>query len=386
MKKLSILGVTGSIGTQTLEVIRKSKDLFKLVGVSANKSVNEIKEIIKEFKPKYVAMMNEECAMEIKEFCIEEKLNINVYSGINGLITIATLEEIDIVVTSVVGMIGLEPTMAAIKAKKDIALANKETLVVAGELVMNAAKENGVKILPVDSEHSAIFQALRGNEQDTLKKIILTASGGPFRGKTIDELKAITVEDAINHPNWSMGKKISVDSATLMNKGLEVIEAHYLFNCPYENIQVVVHPQSIIHSMVEYTDSSIIAQLGSPDMKLPIQYALNYPERKESIANPIDFYEIATLNFEKPDRETFKCLDLAYEVGKKSGLWPTILNSANEVAVDLFLNRKIKFLDIVKIIQDSLENFNSETNVELTLENIINLDKAVRENIYNRYN
>jgi len=386
MKKLSILGVTGSIGTQTLEVIRKSKDLFKLVGVSANKSVNEIKEIIKEFKPKYVAMMNEECAMEIKEFCIEQKLNINVYSGINGLITIATLEEIDIVVTSVVGMIGLEPTMAAIKAKKDIALANKETLVVAGELVMNAAKENGVKILPVDSEHSAIFQALRGNEYDTLKKIILTASGGPFRGKTIDELKAITVEDAINHPNWSMGKKISVDSATLMNKGLEVIEAHYLFNCPYENIQVVVHPQSIIHSMVEYTDSSIIAQLGSPDMKLPIQYALNYPERKESVANPIDFYEIATLNFEKPDRETFKCLDLAYEVGKKGGLWPTILNSANEVAVDLFLNRKIKFLDIVKIIQDSLENFKGETNVELTLENIINLDKAVRENIYNRYN
>jgi 1-deoxy-D-xylulose-5-phosphate reductoisomerase len=386
MKKLSILGVTGSIGTQTLEVIRKSKDLFNLIGITANKSVKEIKEIIREFNPKYVGMMNEECAKEIEEYCTEQKLNTIVYSGIEGLIKIATLDEIDIVVTSVVGMIGLEPTMAAIKAKKDIALANKETLVVAGELVMKAAKENGVKILPVDSEHSAIYQALRGNEYDSINKIILTASGGPFRGRTIDELQKITVEDAINHPNWSMGKKISVDSATLMNKGLEVIEAHYLFDCSYENIQVVVHPQSIIHSMVEYKDASIIAQLGSADMKLPIQYALNYTERKEKIANSIDFYEIATLNFEKPNRETFKCLDLAYQVGKKGGLWPTILNSANEVAVDLFLNRKIGFLDIVKIIENSLEEFKSETSNELTLENIISLDKKVRKNIYNKYN
>lgn len=386
MKKLSILGVTGSIGTQTLEVIRKSKDLFKLVGITANKSVKEMKDIIKEFQPKYVAMMDEECAKEIEEFCIAHKLNINVYSGYQGLIKIATIEEIDIVVTSVVGMIGLEPTMAAINAKKDIALANKETLVVAGELIMNAAKENGVKILPVDSEHSAIFQALRGNEYKSLNKIILTASGGPFRGKIIGELEEITVEDAINHPNWSMGKKISVDSATLMNKGLEVIEAHFLFNCPYENIQVVVHPESIIHSMVEYKDASIIAQLGSPDMKLPIQYALNYPERKEAVANSIDFYEIATLNFEKPDRETFKCLDLAYQVGKKGGLWPTILNSANEALVDLFLKRKIKFLEIAKINEESLEYFKEYTSKELTLENIIKLDKVVREKIYNQYN
>ena len=386
MKKLSILGVTGSIGAQTLEVIRKSKDLFNLIGITANKSVKEIKEIIREFNPKYVGMMNEECAKDIEEYCKEQKLNTTVYSGIEGLIKIATLDEIDIVVTSVVGMIGLEPTMAAIKAKKDIALANKETLVVAGELVMKAAKENDVKILPVDSEHSAIYQALRGNEYDSINKIILTASGGPFRGRTIDELQKITVEDAINHPNWSMGKKISVDSATLMNKGLEVIEAHYLFDCSYENIQVVVHPQSIIHSMVEYKDASIIAQLGSADMKLPIQYALNYTERKEKIAKSIDFYEIATLNFEKPDRETFKCLDLAYQVGEKGGLWPTILNSANEVAVDLFLNRKIGFLDIVKIIENSLEEFKSETSNELTLENILSLDKKVRENIYNKYN
>ena len=372
MKKLSILGVTGSIGAQTLEVIRKSKDLFNLIGITANKSVKEIKEIIREFNPKYVGMMNEECAKDIEEYCKEQKLNTTVYSGIEGLIKIATLDEIDIVVTSVVGMIGLEPTMAAIKAKKDIALANKETLVVAGELVMKAAKENDVKILPVDSEHSAIYQALRGNEYDSINKIILTASGGPFRGRTID--------------NWSMGKKISVDSATLMNKGLEVIEAHYLFDCSYENIQVVVHPQSIIHSMVEYKDASIIAQLGSADMKLPIQYALNYTERKEKIAKSIDFYEIATLNFEKPDRETFKCLDLAYQVGEKGGLWPTILNSANEVAVDLFLNRKIGFLDIVKIIENSLEEFKSETSNELTLENILSLDKKVRKNIYNKYN
>ena len=268
-------------------------------------------------------------------------------------------------------------------AKKNIALANKETLVVAGELVMNEAKKNGVKILPVDSEHSAIFQALRGNDLNTLKKIILTASGGPFRGKNTDELKEITVEQALNHPNWSMGSKISIDSATLMNKGLEVIEAHFLFECDYDNIQVVVHPQSIIHSMVEYNDGSIMAQLGSADMRLPIQYALNYPERKEAVANTIDFYEISTLTFEKPDLDTFKCLDLAFKAGKRGGLMPTILNSANEVAVDLFLKKKISFLDIIKIIENSLQYFNEEIDKEVTLDNVINLDKKVREYIYN---
>ena len=335
MKKISILGVTGSIGTQTLDVVRNSDDI-KIIGISANSSTEKMKEIIKEFKPKYVAMMKEECAEELKEFCNENSFEIEVYSGLDGLVKISVLDEIDMVVTSVVGMIGLVPTIKAIKAKKDIALANKETLVVAGELVMKAAEENGVKILPVDSEHSAIYQSLRGNDLSTLKKIILTASGGPFRGKKEEELKEITLEEALNHPNWSMGKKITIDSATLMNKGLEVIEAHWLFNCDYDNIQVVVHPQSIIHSMVEYTDGAIIAELGSADMRLPIQYALNYTERKKEVAKSIDFYEISKLTFEKPDMDTFKCLKIAYEVGKRGGLLPTVLNGANEVAVQLF--------------------------------------------------
>ena len=250
--------------------------------------------------------MDENSAQFIKEFCSNEYPTIQVLSGIDGLIKVATLEEIDTVVTSVVGMIGLKPTMAAIEAKKDIALANKETLVVAGELVMNKAKENNVKILPVDSEHSAIFQSLSGYKNKDINKILLTASGGPFRGKTIEDLKDVTVKEALKHPKWNMGQKISIDSATLMNKGLEVIEAHFLFDCDYDNIEVIVHPQSIIHSMVEYKDASVIAQLGSPDMRLPIQYALNYPERKEMIAKPVNFYELGALTFEKPDLETFK--------------------------------------------------------------------------------
>ena len=385
MKKISILGVTGSIGTQTLDVVRNSGDI-KVVGISANSSTEKMKEIIKEFKPKYVAMMKEECAEELKEFCKENSFEIEVYSGLEGLVKISVLDEIDMVVTSVVGMIGLVPTMEAIKAKKDIALANKETLVVAGELVMKAAEENGVKILPVDSEHSAIYQSLRGNDLSTLKKIILTASGGPFRGKKEEELKDITLEQALNHPNWSMGKKITIDSATLMNKGLEVIEAHWLFNCDYDNIQVVVHPQSIIHSMVEYTDGAIIAELGSTDMRLPIQYALNYTERKKEVAKSIDFYEISKLTFEKPDMDTFKCLKIAYEVGKKGGLLPTVLNGANEVAVQLFLDRKIKFLEIAEIIENTIKEFQDECKKELNLDNIIALDKKVRNYVINKYN
>ena len=385
MKKISILGVTGSIGTQTLDVVRNSDDI-KIIGISANSSTEKMKEIIKEFKPKYVAMMKEECAEELKEFCKENSFEIEVYSGLDGLVKISVLDEIDMVVTSVVGMIGLVPTIKAIKAKKDIALANKETLVVAGELVMKAAEENGVKILPVDSEHSAIYQSLRGNDLSTLKKIILTASGGPFRGKKEEELKEITLEEALNHPNWSMGKKITIDSATLMNKGLEVIEAHWLFNCDYDNIQVVVHPQSIIHSMVEYTDGAIIAELGSADMRLPIQYALNYTERKKEVAKSIDFYEISKLTFEKPDMDTFKCLKIAYEVGKRGGLLPTVLNGANEVAVQLFLDRKIKFLEIAEIIEKTLREFKDECKKELNLDNIIALDKKVRNYVINKYN
>ncbi len=385
MKNISILGATGSIGTQTLEVIRSSNNEIRLIGVTANSSVEKIKEIINEFNPKYVAMMDEESAKSIKNYCLENNLNIEVFSGIEGLEKIASLEEIDMVVTSVVGMIGLRPTIKAIEAKKDIALANKETLVVAGELVMKKAKEMGVEILPVDSEHSAIFQSLNGYNEKDVSKIILTASGGPFRGKNIEELKNVTVKDALKHPKWNMGQKISIDSATLMNKGLEVIEAHFLFNCSYENIEVVVHPQSIIHSMVEYNDASVIAQLGSTDMKLPIQYALNKKERKHAIAKRLNFYEIGTLTFEKPDIDTFKCLKLAYKVGKDGGLAPCILNGANEEAVALLLEEKIKFLQIAEIIEEVLEYFKEEKSKEVTLENVIELDNKVREYIKARW-
>lgn len=385
MKNISILGATGSIGTQTLDVIRNSTNKINLIGITANSSVKKVIEIIKEFSPKYVAMMDKDCAKEIQNYCSSNDLDIKVLEGIEGLIEIASLDEIDTVVTSVVGMIGLRPTMAAIEAGKDIALANKETLVVAGELVMDKAREMGVKILPVDSEHSAIFQSLSGYTSKDINKIILTASGGPFRGKKIEELKNVTVHEALKHPKWNMGKKISIDSATLMNKGLEVIEAHFLFDCDYDNIEVVVHPQSIIHSMVEYKDASIIAQLGSPDMRLPIQYALNYPERIERITKPISFYEIATLTFEKPDLHTFKCLELAYKAGKEGGLATTILNGANEEAVALLLEEKIKFLQIAEIIEESLEHFKDEKNNELTLDNIIDLDCRVRKYIRNKW-
>ncbi|NFO02782.1 1-deoxy-D-xylulose-5-phosphate reductoisomerase [Clostridium botulinum] len=379
MKKLSILGVTGSIGTQALDVIKNSNGELKLIGVTANSSVEKMIKIIEEFDPKYVGMMDKTCAGEIKEYCDKNNKSTIVLSEMKGLNKIASLEEIDIVLTSLVGMIGLEPTLEAIKAKKDIALANKETLVVAGELVMSEAKKNNVKILPVDSEHSAIYQSLRGNDLKTLNKIILTASGGPFRGKKICDLNDISVDDALNHPKWNMGRKISIDSATLMNKGLEVIEAHWLFECDYDNIQVVIHPQSIVHSMVEYCDGSIIAQLGAADMRLPIQYALNYTERKNLIAKTLDFYEVSQLTFEKPDLETFKPLNLAFKAGKQGGLMPTILNGANEAAVALFLDEKIEFLDIFNIIENCMNRFEEETKKPLTLENIIELDKKVKK-------
>ncbi|CUP00232.1 1-deoxy-D-xylulose 5-phosphate reductoisomerase [Clostridium baratii] len=385
MKNISILGATGSIGTQTLDVIRKTEGI-NLIGVTANTSVKMIKEIIDEFSPKYVGMMDEDSKNEIDTYVKENNLDIEVLFGIEGLKKIASLEEIDTVVTSIVGMIGLEPTIEAIRHKKDIALANKETLVVAGELVMNEAKKYGVKILPVDSEHSAIFQSLRGNSYDSIKKIILTASGGPFRGKTIHDLKNISVAEALNHPNWSMGRKITIDSSTLMNKGLEVIEAHWLFNCDYDNIQVVVHPQSIVHSMVEYVDNSIIAQLGSADMRLPIQYALNYEDRKEAVSNEIDFYEISKLTFEKPDMDTFKCLKLAFEAGKHGKLMPTILNGANEEVVQLFLDEKIEYLSIGDIIEQCMEHFKEEAKGEVTLENVISLDQKVKEYVRQNYN
>lgn len=384
MKKISILGVTGSIGTQTLDVLRFHKDAFKLVGITANRNIELTLDIIKEFSPKYVAINHRESYEKLLDLVDKEALDCEVIYGMEGLVKVATLDEIDIVVTSVVGMIGLKPTVEAIRHGKDIALANKETLVVAGELVMREAKERGVKILPVDSEHSAIFQSLQGNYHNKIDKILLTASGGPFRGFTLEDLNEVTPEKALKHPKWNMGQKISIDSSTLMNKGLEVIEAHWLFNCPYEDIEVVVHPQSIIHSMVQYTDGAIIAQLGVPDMKLPIQYALNYPKREGNISEKLDLFKIRELTFEKPDLNTFKCLKLAYEAGEKGKLMPTILNGANEVCVELFLNKKITYLKIPEIIEECMNKFNYKK--EVTLENVINLDREVRQYIYEKYN
>ena len=385
MKRISILGVTGSIGTQTLDVLRFHKEDFELVGITANRNIELTMDIIKEFSPKYVAINHEESYKKLVDLVKSEGLKCEVICGMEGLVKVATLDEIDIVVTSVVGMIGLKPTVEAIRKGKDIALANKETLVVAGELVMREAKENGVKILPVDSEHSAIFQSLQGNAHNKIDKILLTASGGPFRGFTIEDLKSVTPERALKHPKWNMGQKISIDSASLMNKGLEVIEAHFLFDKDYDNIEVVVHPQSIIHSMVEYKDASIIAQMGTPDMRLPIQYALNYPERNEMIAKPLNFYEVGSLTFEKPDLETFKCLKFAYEAGRIGGLAPTILNGANEEAVALLLEEKIKFLQISEIIEECMIVFKDNYYDELTLENIVELDEKVKKYIREKW-
>lgn len=383
MKYVSILGVTGSIGTQTLDVIRKDKNKFSLVGISANTSYEKVINIIDEFYPKYVAMMDKKSYTKIEEYCRGKNLDIEVLYGLEGLNTIATIKEVDIVVTSIVGMIGLIPTLKAIDAKKDIALANKETLVVGGELVTKAARDNNISIFPVDSEHGAIFQCLQGNKLDEVHKIILTASGGPFRGRKIEELKNILPEQALKHPKWNMGRKISIDSATLMNKGLEVIEAHWLFNVDYNNIEVLVHPQSIIHSMVEYIDGSVMAQLAAPDMRLPIQYALNYPDRSQSVIERLNFYNLRELTFEKPDLDTFKGLKLAFQAGKAQGLMPTILNAANEAVVELFLDYKVKFLDIANIIEECMNKFPNSSRFDL--EELLSMDKKVREFVYNRY-
>jgi 1-deoxy-D-xylulose-5-phosphate reductoisomerase len=383
MKKVTILGVTGSIGMQTLDVIRKDINNFKIIGISANVNFEKIIPIIEEFKPKYVAMMDEKSSVKLKEYCKKKEYLTEVLQGLEGLNYISTLPEVDIVVTAVVGMIGLVPTMKAISAGKDIALANKETLVAAGGLVMDAAKKNHVNILPVDSEHGAIFQCLQGNRIDAVNKIILTASGGPFRGKTRERLIEIKPEEALKHPKWEMGKKISIDSSTLMNKGLEVIEAHWLFGADYENIQVVVHPQSVIHSMVEYKDGSVMAQLSSTDMRLPIQYAINYPERKNAVIDKLDFYNMGNLTFEKPDMDTFKCLKLAYKAGKMGGNMPAIMNAANEVAVELFLDYKIKYLGIEYIIENCMDRFEHCINPDL--EEILEIDLKVREYVKNNY-
>lgn len=373
MKKISILGSTGSIGTQALDVIRENKDKFELIAISGNTSVDMLFNQIKEFSPKYVAVYDEYSYIKLKGM-LDDKFSTKVLCGMNGLKEICSLDEVDVVLTAVVGMIGLLPTLEAIKHKKNIALANKETLVCAGELVISEAKKYGVKILPVDSEHSAIFQCLNGEENRFVDKIILTASGGPFRGKTREELINVTKNEALKHPNWSMGQKISIDSSTLMNKGLEVIEARWLFDT--DNIDVLVHPQSIIHSMVEFNDSSVIAQLGCPDMKLPIQYALTYPDRVKNDFERLDLTKLSSLTFEKPDKETFPCLNLAYESLKLGDTYSLVLNSCNEVLVDLFLKDQIGFYDIPKYIEYFMKNHSRVKNA--SLEEILNIDFETR--------
>ncbi|MBO5292666.1 MAG: 1-deoxy-D-xylulose-5-phosphate reductoisomerase [Lachnospiraceae bacterium] len=354
MKKIAVLGSTGSIGTQTLEIVRAYKEELEVVALAAGSSVAKMEEQIREFHPKVAVMWSEKAALDLKERVSD--LPVEIACGMEGLLQIAVMPEMEILVTAIVGMIGIRPTIAAIEQGKTIALANKETLVTAGHIIMPLAKEKGVSILPVDSEHSAIFQSLQGFKRSELSRILLTASGGPFRGKSREELSVMNVEDALRHPNWSMGRKITIDSATLVNKGLEVMEAKWLFDADLDQIQVVVHPQSIIHSAVEYVDGGIIAQLGTPDMKLPIQYALFYPDRRPMDTKRVDLFELAQLTFEKPDMETFTGLKLAFEAARLGGSMPTVFNAANEKAVSLFLDRKIKFLEIPELIQASMEH------------------------------
>ncbi len=352
MKKIGILGSTGSIGTQTLDIVRNNKDL-QVVALAAGRNVQMLEEQIREFSPAIAVLWEEKAAQEMRVRVADT--NTKISCGMEGLLEIAVMEEMDVLVTAVVGMIGIKPTIAAIEGGKIIALANKETLVTAGHLIMPLAAKKKVPIFPVDSEHSAIFQSMHGENRERISKILLTASGGPFRGRSREELKKVTIEDALNHPNWSMGKKITVDSATLVNKGLEVIEAKWLFGVEPEKIQVVVHPQSIIHSMVEYVDGGIMAQLGMPDMKLPIQYALFYPDRRPMEGKRVDFYTLSSLTFEKPDTETFKGLAMAYDAIRLGGSMPTVYNAANERAVSLFLDGKLQFLEIYDLIQGAME-------------------------------
>ena len=380
MKKIAILGSTGSIGTQTLEVARENGDI-QVLGLAAGNNIKLLETQIREFQPRLVAVWKEEKAKELRE--LVKDLEVKVVYGMEGLLEVARMEETEILVTAIVGMIGIRPTIEAIKAGKDIALANKETLVTAGHIIMPLAREHQVSILPVDSEHSAIFQSLQGNQRGELHKILLTASGGPFRGKKREDLVNIQVEDALKHPNWEMGRKITIDSSTLVNKGLEVIEAKWLFDVDIEQIQVVVHPQSIIHSMVEFVDGAIIAELGTPDMKLPIQYALYYPERRFLPGERVDFYTLSQLTFEKPDLDTFYGLRLAFEAGKAGGSLPTVYNAANELAVSKFLERKIGYLQIPEIIETCMAAHKNILNP--SVEEILQTEQAVYEQIESRW-
>ena len=351
MKKIAILGSTGSIGTQTLDVVRGNKDI-QVLGISAGRNILKLEEQVREFHPRLVAVWDEQAAKDLQIRIAD--MPVEVVSGMDGLLQLARMDETDILVTAVVGMIGIRPTMEAICAGKDIALANKETLVTAGHLIMPLAKEKGVQILPVDSEHSAIFQAIHGENKKEIHKLLITASGGPFRGRKREDLQQVTVADTLKHPNWVMGQKITVDSATLVNKGLEVMEARWLFDMDLDHIQVVVQPQSIIHSMVEFKDGAVMAQLGTPDMRLPIQYALYYPERRYLDGERLDFHKLRQITFEEPDMDTFLGLPMAIQAAQAGGSMPTVFNAANELAVKLFLQEKIRFLDIYQIIGQSM--------------------------------
>ncbi len=380
MKNISILGSTGSIGTQTLEIVRNNLDL-NVVAIAGNSNVELLRQQIEEFSPDIVCVYQEEKAEELRAYY--KDYEVKIVSGMDGLIEAATWDSADIVLTAVVGMIGIQPTIAAIKARKTIALANKETLVCAGHIIMPLSREMGVKILPVDSEHSAIFQSLNGENPRQLEKILLTASGGPFRGWTREQMKNVKLADALNHPNWSMGKKITIDSATMVNKGLEVIEAKWLFNVPYDKIQIVVQPQSLIHSMVQFVDGGIMAQLGTPDMKLPIQYALFYPDRREMDGERVDFGKIAEITFEDPDFENFKGLALALRAAKEGGSLPTVFNAANEYAVARFLKEEISFLDITEMIEYAMNNHEFIPNP--TVEEILKIEQDTRKLLEERF-
>lgn len=380
MKKIAILGSTGSIGTQTLEVVRENQDI-QVMALAAGSNIELLEAQIREFRPVLAAVWDEAKAKELRENV--KDLDVKIVSGMDGLIEVAVQQDAEILVTAIVGMIGILPTMEGIRAGKDIALANKETLVTAGHIIMPLAKEYGVSILPVDSEHSAIFQSLQGGQHKALHKILLTASGGPFRGKKREELLNIQVEDALKHPNWEMGRKITIDSSTMVNKGLEVIEAKWLFDVSVDQIQVVVQPQSIIHSMVEYVDGAVIAQLGTPDMKLPIQYALYYPERRYLPGDRLDFETLSQITFERPDMETFYGLKLAYEAGRTGGSLPTVFNAANERAVAMFLDRQIGYLQIPEIIASCMQEHKVIANP--TVEEILQTEQETYEYIKNRW-
>ena len=380
MKKIAILGSTGSIGTQTLEVVRANKDI-EVTALAAGSNIDLLEKQIREFSPKIAAVWNEEKAKELKDRVRD--LDIRVESGMDGLLAVATELGAEIVVTAVVGMIGIRPTIAAMNAGKDIALANKETLVTAGHIIMSLAKEKHVRILPVDSEHSAIFQSLNGETGNKIHKILLTASGGPFRGWTREQMKGVQVEDALKHPNWTMGRKITIDSSTMVNKGLEVMEARWLFGVEMDQVQVVVQPQSVIHSMVEYEDGAVIAQLGTPDMKLPIQYALYYPERRFLAGDRLDFAKLAQITFEAPDFENFHGLSLAYKAGRRGGTLPTVFNAANERAVQKFLDREIGYLTITDMIEAAMEHHTVKENP--TVEEILAAEQETYDWIESRW-